>query len=342
MNRPALLVLLAALAAAPASADPSPTVAVTTSPARQGSLPRLVTGYGTAIATAETSQTLSVQIAAQITALPVTLNQAVRAGQTLVALTPSPATRSALVQAQGAVALARAQLGRIRHMRAQHLATTDQQDQAAKTLADATAALAALRAQGAGTTKLVLAAPFAGVITALNAAPGTLVAPGTALLQITRLSGATLRVGLTPSQAAILAPGMTARLIPLEAGKPAQGTLTRIAAGLDATTRLISVDITARAPLVPNAAYRADITAATLTGWLIPHAAVLAADDGTFHLFQLDGTTAHEVPVRILTTTATTIAAGQDLVAGGLNPAWPVVVSGATQLQDGAKARPAP
>ncbi len=319
--------------------DAGPSVAVSTVAVTQGSLPHQVRGYGMALVTQDASQTISAPMDAEISALPVTLNQAVHAGQRLAVLVPAPAMRNAVRQARTALTLARAQQARVARLLTLHLATTDQRDQAGKAVADAESALAALRAQGADAARLTLRAPFDGVITAVTVADGARVAANAALLRVTRARGATVRVGLPPALASLVAPGMPARLTPLEAGGATEGRVSRVAAGLNAATRQMDVDIIAGGRVVPGAAYGAAIVVGRWHGWLVPHAAVLARDDGTFHVFQVRGRAAHDVPVRVLGTTATELAHGEDVVAGALNPEAPVVVAGATQLTDGAAVR---
>lgn len=336
----AMLLLAASVprAHADAAADAG-VVLITTVPARQGRLPDQVTGYGIAAQSADTVRTLSIQLDARIESLPVTLNQHVTAGQILAQLTPAPATVSAWQQAQSGLRLAQAQRRTVATLLRHHLATADQLDQADKAVADALAARNALAAEGAGQAHLALRAPFDGDITQIAVSAGDRVTAGAALMQIARTEGATILVGVAPATASQITPGMQAWLLPLEAGTRIAATVDQVGVGIDPKSRLTPVTLRARGRLAPNAAYRAQITTGQWQGWIVPHDAVLRADDGSHHLFQPEHGLAQQITVTVIGTTANPDATGLDVVLGPLDPHQPIIVDGAAQLQDGTPVR---
>ena len=88
---------------------PSPTVLVTTIPARQGSLPATVVAYGSVGPALNGTMTFSEAQPGQVTALAVAPGMAVHAGQTLATFVTAPASRSGYLQAVTALAAARKQ-----------------------------------------------------------------------------------------------------------------------------------------------------------------------------------------------------------------------------------------
>jgi len=81
--------------------------------------------------------------------------------------------------------------------------------------------------------------------------------------------------------------------------------------------------------------YRADITVGQWQGWLIPRDA-LVGDGHTWHVFQVAGGKAVNVPVTIVGESDTV-----SVVSGALDARRPLVVVGNAQLDDGMAVRAA-
>ena len=326
----AFLLLLAA------AAPPGGTTQVTETAPTQGSAPDIVTAYGTVMATRDHGLTLSTQQDGRVVSLAVTPGEAVTAGQALVTLAPTPAASSAYRQAETAVALARRERAHTAQLLAQQLATRDQLGQADKALSDAEAALAALRDAGAGTAQRVLSAPFDAVVTAIPVAPGDHVPPGTALLTLAPRDGLVVTAGIGSEMRERVRAGQAGLLTPLAGGTPVRGRVLRVDAQIDPRTHLVDVDLVADGTgtagmLLMGAAYQAAITVGMVHGWVLPHAAVLLDDSGTYVYQDADGT-ASRIDVRLLGRVG-----DRDVVAGPLDARRPVVVDGAYQLTPGAK-----
>jgi RND family efflux transporter MFP subunit len=326
---PLLLALAGCGDGTPAPAPP-PSVLVSTTPPRQGSLPAIVTAYGSVAPSVAGTRTFSEAQPGQVTQLLVAPGSIVRAGQPLATFVTAPSSRSSYQQAVSALAAAEKARASTAQLLSQQLATADQLVQADKVVSDAKVALAALRAEGAGAPVHQIVAPFAGVVSAVAVAQGDRTQPGATLLTVARAGGIVVTAGVDPSQRAALAIGQTARLKRLSGGAPIVGRVVRIGGALNATTRLVEVDLSFPAgALLPGEAMEVAIETAQVSGWVVPHAAVVTAG-GAAHVLQVAGGKAKAVPVAVRLASD----AG-DVVDGAIDASRPLIVSGAYQAQDG-------
>lgn len=327
---------LLSLVASAAQADDVPDVTsayVVTAPASMGSLPDLLTAYGTAVPMLDASTTLSIQAPGQVTHVAVTPGATVRRGQLLLDYTLTPAAVAAYQQAQSALKVARAQRLHTSQLLDQQLATRDQLAQANQALSDAQSTLDALRVQQGEQSVIKLTAPFDGVVGTLAVGPGDALAAGAPLLTLVKTHGVQITVGVELRDRQRVKTGAKVALQSLDGGAPVSGTVTRVAAALDPHTRMINVDIGVAAEIVAGSGFRADITVGQLNGWLIPRDAVIGADSH-WHVFQVASGKAVEVPVKVIGETATIT-----VVSGALQAARPLVTVGSTQLEDGMTVR---
>jgi len=317
---PFMLVPLAGLAQ-PAPA-PKPSVLIQTQAARQGSVPRMLTAYGSVQPSPNGgSEALSLLRAGRVTRVTAVLGQTVRRGQSLVTVTADPAALAAYRQATSAMTLATGEHTRISQMLSQHLATRDQLAQAEKAVADA---------------------PFDGVVSALLAAPGARVAAGAPLVTLARSDRYVAAVGVEPGQRGLLAPNQAVQVQPLDGGSSVPGSVLAVGGMLDPQSRLVPVMVSltsgggqpdASGTLLPGGPVRAVVTVGEMRGWLVPRNAVMTDTAGTY-LFQVNGTTAARVAVRVVGTSGDTT-----VVEGPIDASRAVVTSGNTQLQDGGLVR---
>ena len=312
--------------------EPSVRVGVVTP--QRGSLPALITAFGSATPSTAGAETLSIAQPGQVSSLAVTAGSAVRAGQPLLVFAVQPSALSGYEAAVTTLTAATKQRDTTAQLLSQQLATRDQLTQADKAVADARAALAALRREGAGEPVQTLRAPFDGVVTALPVAQGDRTQPGAALVTVARSGGIVVTVGVDPADRAHIRAGAAARLARLNGGAPIAGKVLRVDGQLNATTRLVDVDIGFPAgAILVGEALRVDITTGESAGWVVPHAAVVTTGDGA-HVFQVAGGKAKSVPV-------TLVQAGpqEDVVSGAIDPAKPLIVEGAYQVEDGGAVR---
>lgn len=315
-------------------APPTPTTLVTTEMPAQGSLPDMLPAYGSAVPTVTATRTLSVPQPGQVTQLMVTPGTTVRGGQPLVTFTATPTSVSAFTQAQTALSSAQRQRATTAQLLGQQLATRDQLAQTDKAVADATAALNALRAEGAGAAVRMLVAPFDGTVTAIPVAQGDRVQSGAALITVARAGGIVVTAGIDPAQRTRVRVGAPATLVRLTGGAPLHGRVVRVDSVLNSKTRQVNVDLGFPAgAILPGEALQVGIRAGDIRGWLVPHRAVVTAT-GSPHIFQIAGGKA--VAVKVTDALATP---GQDIVQGPLDAARPLIVDGAYQVEAGGAVR---
>lgn len=309
---------------------PTPKVLVGLQTMTRGSATDWLTAYGSAAPSINGSQTISVPQPGQVSRLGVAPGAAVHAGQMLVVFTTAPSSVSVYKQAVTTLATAQRQQGTTAQLLTQQLATRDQLAQADKAVADAEAAIAALKSEGAGQAVRTLAAPFNGVVTNIAVAQGDRTQPGVPLLTIARTGDIIATVGVDASDRARVHDGQRARIAKLNGGAPIPGRVIRVDAVLNLKTRLIDVDLTFPAnALLPNEALRGEIAVGQVGGWLVPHRAVVTAG-GPTRIYQEVGGKAHAVPVRLLLAGDTV-----DVVDGKADPNRRLIVEGAYQVADG-------
>jgi RND family efflux transporter MFP subunit len=317
-----------------AQAQTGPTVLVQLTTLHKGSLPRIVTAYGRVQAGAPASETIMAPLPAVVESVDVRSGQSVAQGAALLRLAPSPPTAASYTQAESALRVATDLVTRTRNMVAQHLATAQQLADAEKARLDAYATLVALKAQGADGPK-ILRAPFPAIVTTLSITPGAIVAEGAALLQLARPQGLVLQVGLVPHEAASVAAGDKVTVTPIGGGTPLQGTVLLRGAVVQATDGLVPVDVAVPlGNLFVGEIAEATITTGQLRGYVVPHEAILVDDQGQTYVVQSMNMTAKKVPVQVIGARG-----AEDVIAGSLDPAAPLVLAGNHQLDDGMRMR---
>lgn len=321
-----------------AAAPPPPTVAVTTAKAQQRSFTDSIEAYGVAQGDPRHARSVSLAQAGQVVAISALAGQSVHAGEALLKLATDPLARTAFLQAQSALQLARSELDRVTRLAAQHLATQSQLASARKALADAGTALAAQRQLGGAEAIQTVSAPADGVVTAVQVALGDRVPANAPLLTFAPTSALIAQLGVQPGQAAQLKPGMPVTLRAVY-GKlePAAGRVSMLGRAVDPQSHLLPVQVSVppamAAQLVAGAALDAQIHTLSYTAWAVPRASVLHDEKGNF-LFQLDQGKAHRVEVKVRSAAGDTIG-----VDGPINANLPVIVMGAYELSDGMAVR---
>jgi RND family efflux transporter MFP subunit len=310
-----------------------PSVAISTIRLTPGSLPAAVSAYGSIAAGAGAELSITIGAGGMVAAFPVIQGQAVAAGDTLAVISADPQSIADLRKAESAVTVARANRAHVAALLASRLATNADLAAAGQALSDAAGTLAALRATGAGVSRTITA-PFAGVISAVLAAPGTLQPAGAALLRLINTHTLVATVGVPPEPVSAVKPGDPAAVTLLNAGAVISGRVLATAAMLDPQTGLTDVTISLDGPAPLGEPVRAVITIGTLNGYVVPRDAVQNDDKGNY-AFQVDAhNIAHRVSVHVLGS-----AGDQTVLAPGLNQSMPLVTTGAYQLDDGTPVR---
>ena len=309
-----------------------PSVLVSTLRLTPGQLPATLTAYGS-ITGGPAETTLSLPAGGIITNIAVLPGQRVMAGEPLASVAADAQSVADLRKAEDALAAAQANRAHVAALLASHLATNADQAAADQAVDDAAAALGALQATGAGKLRTVNA-PFAGIVSAVLAAPGTAQPAGAALLRLVDPNHLVAIAGVPPAQASAINAGDAAQIILLNTQTVLSGTVLDVSAAPDLQSGLDDVALRPDAAVPLAAPIRAVITTGMWNGYVVPRDAVQNDDQGDY-VFQVDGgNVAHRVAVTVLGS-----AGDESVLAPGLNSAMMLVTTGAYQLDDGMAVR---
>lgn len=322
-------------------ADAGTSALVTTVQLHQGSIATTVSGYGTVTPIPGKTRNLTLPQAGLITEVQVTPGEAVRRGATLMTLTNEPTGRLAYQQSESGLTFARAELDRIKALRARNLATESQVAAAQKSLDDATTAIAAQRELGGGAARSDLKAPFDGIVLDVPVAPGDRTAAGAVLVRTIANDSVQILAGFSPPDAHQIIAGMPALIEPVGGRDPIPARVTHVQAMVNPTTRLVDVALEpvnpATADLPTSEGARAIVTIASTTSWLAPREAVLHDETGAY-LFRIENGHAKRINV----TTPGAQDQQQVAVEGPLDSTIEIAVLGTYELEDGMAVREAP
>lgn len=330
LSRMAPVALALSLLATSGQAQTQPSALVQLTELHQGSLPATVIAYGRVQAGASARHTVMAPLSAVVQGVFVRPGQTVAKDAPLLRLAPSPSAAASYAQALTALRVATELVARTQRMVTQHLATQQQLANAQKAAADARVTLAALNAQGAEGPH-TLRAPDEAIVTAVSVTPGAIVSEGAALASLVRPQGLVLQVGLIPGEAASVAVGDAAKVTPIGGGATLHGTVSFRGSMVQSSDGLVPADITVPGEkLIPGEWAQAEITTGQIKGYVVPHEALLVNEQGKSYVVQSVNKVAKKVPVQILGARG-----DQDVIAGPLNPAAPLVLAGNYQLDNG-------
>jgi len=245
---------------------------------------------------------VSAQVMGRIQQVLVREGDSVRAGQTLVVLDDAAlrasveqaqagvkAAQNAQVAAQTNAALAASTLDRYKQLESQKSVSPQEMDEVSRHAEAATANLEAVRAQtdaaraqesGARTmmnyTRLV--APFAGVVMARTADPGTMAAPGVPLLQVDQAGALQLQATVDESSIGAIHKGMKTQVAIDGAGSASfSGTVAEIDPAADPASHsfLVKIDLPSSSQLRAGMYGTAEFANGLRQAILIPHSAIV-------------------------------------------------------------------
>ncbi|OYV41630.1 MAG: hypothetical protein B7Z80_01025 [Rhodospirillales bacterium 20-64-7] len=344
MKKTILGVVLAALLAAvvlyeqrgggaAAQSAPDPSVLVSTLTLRDGTLPAVVTGYGSVQPGPGAQRDIALGAGGIVSRFLVAPGERVAAKAGLAQIEPDPLSIAELRKAQSALTAAQANVAHIKALLGSHLATRADVAAAEQSVHDAEATLAALRANGTGVER-TLSAPAAGIVAAVLVQPGTPQPAGTAILKLAESSGLVAAISLPADQAQAVKAGDPAQLTLLENGATQAAKVSAVGAMLDPQTGLMPIRLALGAAATLGAPLSASITTGEISGYVVPRDAVLSDEQGDY-VFQIDAhRVAHRAAVRVLGTLGE-----RTVLAKTLNPALKLVVQGNYQLSDGMAVR---
>lgn len=310
-----------------------PTAMVRVASAVTGARSDAVVAYGTTEAGPSADHAIVAPAEAIVARVAAPTGTAVAAGQAIVMLSPSPASRTAIARAASDVRVADAAYARALRLRRDGLVANADVETARAAAATARSTRANLGLSRGGTT---LRAPMAGTVAGLAANPGDQLAAGAVIASIVARGDLRARIGIDPAVAFRIHPGMAIAIQAVNGGASVTVPVVGVDPQVDATTRLaaVFVRIPAGSGLSAGQPVRATLTVgATTTGISIPYAALLD-DGGQTYVFVVRGGVAKRVPVVPGNGTGDMVQ-----VLKGLNPGDRVVVEGGTALDDGMKVR---
>jgi len=302
--------------------------------------------YGTVTVDAGRLTDISVLYDAVIQRVLVRDGQAIKRGEPLLQVAPTPAAHAEYVQAQTAVTVARAALDRSQRLLSENLATQADVETAQKALLDAQAAFAVQQTQNAALHPLL--ASNDAVVAQVAVKDGQQIAAGTTLLQLEPVHQRTAYVGVEPEALRDIRIGQRVELtsvfqqLPTSPTQTLTSTVTDIHAAINPITRLVDI--------------RAAIAKQQATNWLsgeqlkghiildeqtqlaVPRSALLQDDRGTY-LFRVSTDKAHKLSVQKLYVDIGIEAPGYIGIVKGVSAGEAVVTSGNYELQDGMTVR---
>jgi RND family efflux transporter MFP subunit len=313
-------------------ADVKPVALVTTAPVARGTIDETVTAFGAAETAPGAEHSLAAPLEGVVARIDAPAGSTVKAGQAVVTLTPTPASRTDARKTDVDAGAAKAAYERALRLRAGGLDSDADVETARAADQAAAAAQAASQARLAG---LTLRAPAAGVVEQVAMAPGDVAPAGALVAKVGSVADLRLRLGVEPGTAARIRPGAAVRLSPLGGGATVAAHVTAIDPRADPQTRLASLIL---APdgggLTPGQPVSGEVVvAAHQNALLIPRAAVVYDQDQP-SVFVIAGGQAHRRPIKLGVATADKAEVLDGLAAGDH-----VAVEGAAELDDGMAVR---
>lgn len=315
-----------------------PTALVRTLPLALHELSETIGGYGLVSADPMNTTSINFPHAGQIIRLLVSQGEIVKKGTFLVEIATSPGDALNYSQARSGVEFAERELARVQSMADKQLATKSQVDKARKDLADAQAALAAQRRLGTDACRTLIRAPFDGIVSVVNAAPGDRIQPGATVLQLARRDRLQVVVGVEPEEMQQVKPGMTVRLSSVfDDDLSLSGRVEKVHGMINSQTRLVDVTVQLEpkqaARLMPGSRVKARILVSREKGYAVSRGAVLRDAQGAY-IFVVRQGRARRVAVE-----SGIQSAGLVGISGKLTPGDKVVVLGNYELHDGMAVR---
>lgn len=311
----------------------TPVALVKLGKAATGDIAQSVTLYGEVDRGGDSQIVLAAPVEATVVSIETPAGSAVAVGQIVARLRASPGSQAQLRAASADATSASQALARAQRLRADGLASDADVETARSRSAAAAALAASLNQRSASPT---LRAPHVGFIDATGASAGDLVQPGAAIATLSRSGALKARFGIDPGLARSLAPGSPIEIHPGNATRPFVVPIASISPVAQAQTRLASVLVTIPAqqglaagqPLSARVVTRAARAAIT-----IPYAALLD-DGGQPFVFVVKDGVARRRDVKVGASDGSSAA-----ILSGVADGEPVVIDGATGVEDGMKVR---
>lgn len=297
---------------------------------------------------AQVESRLGFRVAGKITRRQVEVGQHVNAGQVLAQLDPqdyklaADAARAQLSAAASNRDLAAADFKRYKELKDQHFisgAELERRDTILKAAqAQFAQAQSQLSGQGNQLAYATLLADVAGVVTAVEAEPGQVVAAGTPVVRLAQDGPRDVVFSVPEDKVAAIKVGSGVAVRAWSSKATFKATVREVAASADPVTRTFLVKVALLGKDVPALGTTVSVRPQALSRSAVPviklPTSALRQDGAATAVWLLDAAsmTVKLVPVQVVT------ADGNDVVVvGGLQPGMQVVVAGVHVLQAGQK-----
>lgn len=302
-------------------------------PVADGIVVETATLYGAVENNATSRVGLTSPAEAMVVSIATPIGTAVRQGQVVARLSPSPTTRLDLAKAQGDAQLASAAAARAGRLRADGLVGNAEVEAARAAQSAASATLASLAVRNRG---LVLRAPASGFVETITPAPGDLVASGSPVATIIRSGDLRAKFGIDPGLARRVGRGANLLIVPNGGDTPFSAPVLSVDPRVDPQTRLASLytAIPAETGIGAGETLSTQLRVrASTNGLTVPYAAILD-DGGQAYVFVVAGGIARRHDVLLGVETGDRIAVTRGLKRGDM-----VVTAGGTAIEDGMHVR---
>jgi RND family efflux transporter MFP subunit len=291
---------------------------------------------------------LGFRVAGKIIRRQVELGQRVRAGEVLAQLDPqdykltADSARAQLAAAATNRDLAAADFRRFKDLREQNFISSAELERRETTLKAAQAqfdqAQAQLSGQGNQLTYTTLVADVSGVVTAVDAEVGQVVAAGTPIVRIAQDDARDVVFSVPEDKVQAVHVGSTAQVLLWGSQQTSRGTVREVAASADPVTRTYSVKLTTDGKDVLPLGATVTVTTAAFAHEdtpviKLPTSALLRDGNGSA-VWLLDSAT---MTVKLKAIDIATADGNAVVVRSGLEPGMQVVVAGVHVLQPGQK-----
>ncbi len=307
------------------------TAKVTTALARQGKIEKLVTAFGTVMATPEDVRTISVPFEARVRRVLVAPGQQVAQQTNLVRVEPSPDASLQLQDARTTHAAAVKDFEQVRQRLEMKLATKSDLFAAQQALQLAESKLHNLEERGI--ENKTLQAGLDGLVSKIDVQEGQIVPAGGALIEVVPTSRIQVRLGVEAANAGAIEAGQSVRLMAVQMdGAPVEGQVRMVTHRVNPASRLVDVYVSLpdKTPLLLETYVRGQIVVGVKEALVVPQAAVMPEDDKHKLFTVRDGKAVeHEVQ--------TGLANDEDieLLESDIHPGEAVVTQGNYELASG-------
>jgi RND family efflux transporter MFP subunit len=315
-----------------------PVAQVQTTLLRRSQIEETLTAYGLVVATPGESRTFSVPFESQVRKVFVTGGETLRPETPLVEIEPSPDARLLLDQARIELNSGRNQLELTKQRLQLKLATRQELLQAEQRVHDAEARAQNMLKRGVDGPRTIRS-DSTGIVNKIAVQVGQIVPPGTVLVEAIDENRITVQLGIESEDVARVQEGQAVRLSPVNGPdrRPVEGRVRLIARQVNPQTRLVDLFVTPafNSRMVLNQYIQGQIVIAAQDALVAPRGAALPEGDH-YVLYTVQNGKAVRHTVRLGLENPSQV----EVIGGALQPGEPVVVVGASELQDGMTVQP--